>query len=180
MGVGREFWKQGYDHGPITKQLDFIAANYNEFIKTIRIIEKQTKETYEKKLNAHNELQQLRDVLESAKAKKLKLPKQQLMDLEARMDELEKIREENDLIYLDGKPLRYDEVVALIEKYKLFMKPLNKLDNAIRIPIGNVINTGLNILFKPICKICDWCNFPTIKEITKDITESITDSIKNP
>jgi hypothetical protein len=102
------------------------------------------------------------------------------MDLEARMDELEKIREENDLIYLDGKPLRYDEVVALIEKYKLFMKPLNKLDNAVRIPIANVVNTGLTILFKPISKICDWCNLPTIKEITKDITESITDSIKNP
>jgi len=180
MGVGREFWKQGYDHGSITKQLDFISLNYSEMIKTIRIIEAQTQETYDKKLNAHNELQKLRDVLDSAKAKKLKLPKQQLMDLEARMDELEKIREENDLIYLDGKPLRYDEVVALIEKYKLFMKPLNKIDNAIRLPIANFVNSGLTILFTPISKICDWCNLPTIKEITKDITESITDSIKNP
>lgn len=180
MGVGKEFWKQGYDHGSISNQLEFIAANYNEFIKTYRIIEKQSQETYDKKLNAHNELQKLRDVLEQAQSKKLKLPKQQLMDLEARMDELEKIREENDLIYLDGKPLTYNEVIALTEKYKIFMKPLNKIDDMVRTPLAKLVNIGLKTIFTPVRKICDWCNLPTLKEFTEDLTESITDSIKNP
>ena len=180
MGVGKEFWKQGYDHGSITRQLEFIASNYNEFIKTIRIIDSQTQKTYDKKVNAVNELQKLREAKEEYKTKKTKLSNQQKMELEARETELEKIQEEDDLVYFDGVPLMYNEVVALIEKYKLFMKPLNKLDNAIRTPVANFVNSGLTILFTPISKVCDWCNLPTLKEFTEDITESITNSIKNP
>jgi len=176
MSVGNDFWNQQINTGDKFSQLEFIARNYNHILKIYRIICKQEKETYEKKLAAHNELQELRNKIDLFRQKKIKLLKQELLDHEARIAYLEELREEEDLIYMNGKPLNYDEVIVIIEKWQCFLNPLEKADRSIRESTSKVIDRSLKIILAPIALV----GGKKLKGILDGIRKEIVEDFRTP
>jgi hypothetical protein len=177
MGIGKEFWSESNSRIQENK-LEFIAENYGTLIKTFRAIKRQNEETYNKKIDAHNEIIKLRDELDQIHQKKKRSTKNEILQIESRIEELEKIREEDDIVLLDGRPLRYNEVVALINNNRYLLSIINEVDLKVRSPLGNIVETGLGFIFKPISKIAGWIGLESIKEIANELPKDIGNFIK--
>lgn len=175
MGIGEEFWKDSIKV-PDDK-IQFITDNYKQIMKIYREIEKQDKKTYDKKVSAHNEIQKLRDVLEKNKTRKKKLTKKELISIEEKIEELEKIREEDDLIFVDGSPLTYTQIVALIREHKYLLKFLSEIDSKVRPRVANTAETLLTYVFYPFVKLTNWVGLSFISEMLKDIPKDIKESM---
>lgn len=178
MGIGKEFWDDKKVRLPDDK-IDFIINNYKEIIKGFRAIKRQNEETYNKKVDAHNEILKLREVLDEINQKKKKAKKNEVSAIEQKIEELEKIREENDIIFLDGVPLRYNEVMGVINSNKYLITILDELDSKIKPKVASIAETALSYLLYPVSKIGEWIGSDSLKEISKDLPKDIGDSIRN-
>jgi len=179
MSVGREFWEEKKSLS-ITEELQFIAENYRKSMKVYKLLKNHNRKTYNKKVAAHKEMQKIRDRLDNAQMKKIRLPKSQLIELERRLDELEIIREEDDLVIVDGQPLKYDQLVQIINKRKSFLRQLEKADSKVRPMIADAVGTGLNILFCPVAFVAGLFGADdSIVDTFDDFVEEVKDSIKD-
>lgn len=177
MGVGKEFWEDGQTLS-IAEELQFIAQNYRKSMKVFKLLKNHNRKTYNKKVAAHKEMQKIRDRLDNAQMKKIRLPKSQLIELERRLDELEIIREEDDLVIVDGQPLKYDQLVQIVNKRKAFLRQLEKADTKIRPKIAKAVGTALDILFTPIGCLAGIFEAEFVVDIIEDFIEEVETSIK--
>jgi len=176
MGIGEEFWKDTI-RVPDDK-IQFITDNYKQIMKVYREIERQDKKTYDKKVSAYHEIQKLRDILEKNKTKKKKLTKKELLSIDEKIEELEKIREEDDLIFVDGSPLTHTQIVELIKEHKYLLRFLNEIDSKARPRVADTIETLLTYAFYPFIKITNWIGLSFIGDILKEIPKDINQSMK--
>jgi hypothetical protein len=109
--------------------LSILVENYSKIMKIYRVIKEQEVKTKEKKKKANTELRKLRNI--ENKFKNL-TPREQ-KEIAAKKEHFEKMREEEDIIYFENKPLNdTDLYVIIIKKHKNIIQMLESGDRALR------------------------------------------------
>ena len=133
--------------------IGFLASNYIEILGTFRAIKKQNALTAEKKENAQSELEDLRNKQRAFKKLGAQIKDADWKELNAKMDYWKKIREEDDVVYYKGKPIRFNSYVEFIMKYPAVVEALDIIDGAARKPIGKGAGYASKIATWPLKKV---------------------------
>ena len=154
MSVAHEFLKEDtYDYGDLEESIGFILDNYYEAMKIYRSIKKQNIKTLQKQEDAHNELQNLRRKEEEFQRSGVSLKDHEKKELEDRKVYLENLREEGDLVMMDGKVLETDKLVNYVIKNIWLFKLFDKIEIKIRPSIGKATLKVINGVLWPVKKM---------------------------
>ena len=133
--------------------LTFLADNYLVIMGTYRAIEKQNILTAKKHDKAHREIKKLRVLETKLQKKRSTVEKNEWTELNENMDHWKKIREEDDVIYHLGKPLRDNSITQFIFKHPALMQALDHLDSSARPQIGRGVSRIAKIATWPLKKL---------------------------
>lgn len=133
--------------------LTFLSDNYPVVMGTYRAIEKQNILTAKKHEKAHLEIQKLRKVEDKLQKKRGKVEKHEWTELNENLAHWKKIREEDDVIYYLGKPLRDNSITQFIFKHPALMQTLENADSSVRPQIGRGVNRLAKIAIWPLKKL---------------------------
>lgn len=136
--------------GSVEDSILFFIDNYNEFLIMYRVMQAQLAETKKKQEMAHQQLQELRDRLDTMAKKKQELTEAQKIEYDARKEYLIKIREESDVVYYKGEPMETDKVANLLLKYEGMFTILERIDRNCRIGIASKGKKALSFILKPL------------------------------
>jgi hypothetical protein len=129
--------------------IGLILENYFSIMKVYRVIQTQTTETKKKKLNAQKELNKLRKIENSINPKSLSPMERK--ELKFKKEYYTKIREEEDVIYFEGKALTdKDLYIILIKRYKYLFALLESGDRKVREKIAKILKTQVDDRIKKL------------------------------
>lgn len=133
--------------------LTFLADNYLVIMGTYRAIEKQNILTAKKHDRAHSKIRELRVLEARLQKKRSTVEKHEWTELNENMAHWKKIREEDDVIYYLGKPLRDNSITQFIFKHPALMQALDHLDSSARPQIGRGVSRIAKIATWPLKKL---------------------------
>ena len=156
MSVAYEFLKEDkYDYGDLEESIGFILDNYYDAMKIYRSIKKQDIQTLQKQEEAHNELQKLRKKEEQLRQSGISLKDNEKKELQDRKTYLEKLREEGDLVMMNGKVLETDMLVCYTIKNIWLFKLFDQVEMKVRPSIAKFTSKLLNGMLWPVKKMSD-------------------------
>ena len=150
-------------------------------MRIYRVMQAQNEKTKMKKEDAHNNLTDLRK--KSSKAHGL--TDSEKIHIDEQREYLSKLREEDDIIYYNGKPIEMNEAVALVLKYQKLLKVIERSDKSVRKYLSSIASCASSLFLFPLRKslkvrIQQTDNKKTKKTLSKSLKfiNSIPDSIK--
>lgn len=166
MSIVYEFFKEDVSTQSLEDHVLFFIDYYEDFLEFYRIITIQHQRTKAKKERAHVKLSELRESVQLAKKKKKKFTEAEKLSIQERTELLEAIREEDDIIYYQGKPMDLNEVTQRLIKYQKIFKCVEEIDTGCRIKASSV--------FKRVCQIVMW---PLSKMLTLTIDHTLNETV---
>ena len=155
-GIARKFFADDsmlqLEMGPDGK-IGFLATNYIEILGIYRAISKQNHLTALKKENAQDELNALRLKQAQFQKKPKQIKDEDWKELNSKMEYWKGIREEKDIVYFRGKPVRRNSCVEFLMKYTSLVEALSILDAAARQPIGRGAEYLTRVATWPLKKV---------------------------
>jgi hypothetical protein len=122
--------------------LMFLIENFNKIMEIHRVIEAYTEKTNKEIYTANKELKKLRKIDDT------NLTKIEKKELQAKKEVLEKIRDQETIMYYNGEELNSNNLyVQTIKKYHFIITKLEKLDRTARTEVSNILKETID---KPI------------------------------
>lgn len=170
MSVAHEFLKEDkYDYGDLEESIGFILDNYYNAMKIYRAIKKQNIQTLQKQEEAHNELQKVRKKEEQLQQSGISLKNNEKKELEDRKTYLENLREEGDLVIMNGKVLETDKLVCYIIKNAWLFKLFDQAEMKVRPSIAKFASKLINGMLWPIKKMSNITAKNTDSQFVSDV-----------
>ena len=174
-----DFPEQHWDYGDGEEIIGFISDNYYQMMKIYRLIVRELKEGDEKREEAHQALQKLRDDEERWNRTKKFPQKFNAEEHEARKQYLTDLREAQfDIIY-EGKPLPYNKTTHLIMNKMWLFKMLDKADRKARGHIGSAASRVSRKVLWPIIKTWDLAAKGNESKKTKKFARSLVKKLRS-
>lgn len=153
MSVAYEFLhgKENLEFASSEDMINFVIDHYFELMSVYRVMKAQNEATREKKINAHMDLQDLRE------RKELMDPKYMTevdkMELEAKEKYFSKLREEDDIHHYKGEPVEISHLSMLILQHPRLMATLEQLDGVARFGLSNVTRKVVSGALYPVRRL---------------------------
>jgi len=159
MSFSNDFFKSSKNFSlNYEDSLMFLIENFNKIMEIHRVIEAYTEKTNKEIYMANKELKKLRKIDDS------NLTKGEKKELQAKKEVLEKIRNQETIMYYNGEELNdKDLYVQTIRKHYHIIKLLEKGDRKTRTELSNILkenidrpvkkNSNKNIFYKILSKI---------------------------
>lgn len=180
MSFAHEFLKPDK---PFEKDMEesiiFIIDNYEEIIKIYRVMQAQNKETKEKKEKAHEDLHSLYEKIEKLKIEKPHLSEQEKITITETKEYLSNLREENDVVYYNGKPLDVDQMTYLMLKHQRIFSVLEQADRKLRKHAASILKGGTKAFLYPLSYFLRLSIKQTKKGDFKDLLKIFKQNIDN-
>ena len=152
----------------------FMVSNYPQILGTYRAIEKQNHLTAIKKENAQKELNALRQIHTTFVKKSSQVKDEDWRQLNEKMEYWKEVREEDDVVYYKGEPIRFNSYVEFIMKYTSIVEAVSVLDSAARQPLGRGASFVGKVATWPLKKVVLFAVMCCgMKGVGKDIAAAI-------
>lgn len=156
MSVAYEFLKEDkYNYGDLEESIGFILDNYYDAMKIYRAIKNQKIQTLQKQEDAHNDLQKVRKKEQHLQQSGISLKANEKKELEDRKTYLENLREEGDVVMLNGKVLETDKLVHCVEKNEWLFKRFDQVEMKVRPSVAKIASKLINRMLWPVKKMSD-------------------------
>lgn len=189
--IANELNGASFDYGDAEEKIGFVLDNYYEAMAIYRCIAKRMKEVDEKRTDAHQQLQKLRD--DEDRWKQSGGPPQNF-DADAhqrKKDRLIELREKEYDIFYRGSELPYNKLTHVVKNHLGLFKTLERLDCKVRKHVGwfssVIIKTSLWPMRKTIERTIESTNSSKAEDMLKKNLSSLNsfpdmmkDKIVNP
>jgi hypothetical protein len=184
MGFAHEFFKDQHRlNMSFEDKLIFIINNYNTCMDYYRVVQKQVIENERTKVQAHRDLNDLRNHLEHLKQTQYQFTETEKISFKEKEKYLEELREKSFPIYYKKEELTENEITMILKEFPLMFRIIDHFDIKIRPSIGKFSKWFYSKMIIPALKCLDIFEYhrpnSSFIDITRDSILSVPDLVSN-